>query len=92
MPGMLPCVPQNTLLPQQKAFADRVYSLQDAHDLDAFTKDVTVWLQSPGISNSVVPKALDGAWRVKLQAAPFTVTDGDKHALADEINAFQFCE
>jgi hypothetical protein len=92
MPGMLPCVPQAILLPEQRAFADRVASLQTAEDLDAFAKDVTVWLQSPGISNCVAPKALAGKWRAKLQSAPFAVTDGDKHALEDEIKAFHFQE
>jgi hypothetical protein len=92
MPGMLPCIPQNILLPEQKAFADRVASLQTADDLDAFAKDVTVWLQSPGVSNSVVPKALSAEWRVKLQGAPCCLSEREKEALAEEIRAFQFHE
>jgi hypothetical protein len=90
--GMLPCAPTDTLLPEQKEFADRVATLKTADDLAAFMNDVDVWLHTPGVSNCISPKTLDGAWRLLLESAPFEMTDDEKNALASGIRAFTFRE
>lgn len=90
--GMLPCVPNDTLLIEQNEFADRVATLSSADDLAAFIKDFDVWLHTPGISNCIYPKALDGGWRLMLKRAPFEMTDDEKDALANGIRAFTFQE
>jgi hypothetical protein len=87
---MTECFPRDTLLATQKAFAERVGTIETADDLSAFIKDVDVWLHSPGVSNSVAPNALDAQWRTKLKGAPFHVTDDEKNALANGIRAFTF--
>lgn len=87
---MLEHAPVSTLLDEQKAFVERIESVRNADDLAAFLKDVTVWLHTPGVSNSVSPKGLDGAWARRLKDAPFVVANAEKDTLRKELTALSF--
>jgi hypothetical protein len=87
---MTQSVSKDTLLATQAAFVARIPTIKNADDLSAFIKDVDVWLHSSGVSNRVVPKAVDGAWRLRTNDAPFDVTEGEQYSLACGIRAFTF--
>ncbi len=86
---MIPCVPTCVLLAEQKELAERVPTLWTPGDLAAFLRDVNAWLHTPGVSNCVSVHSLDGAWRLRLNDAPFSLTDSDKEALVEEINSLR---
>ncbi len=87
---MTQSIPRDVLLAEQAAFVSRIETIGNADDPSAFIKDVNVWLHSPGVSSRVQPKAVDAAWGMLQEYAPFDFTEGERYSLACGIKAFTF--
>ena len=90
--GMAPSCPTIDIRTHQKAFADRVASIRNRDDLIVLVDEVNDWLQKPMIACFVSPDALDGFWTERLKSDPFLVSDPEREALAEEIQAWRFSD
>ena len=85
---MAPSCPITAIRTHQKAFADRVASIGNRDDLVVLVDEVNDWLQKPMVASCISPNVLDGYWTERLKSEPFLVSDPERKALTEEIQAW----